>query len=48
MYSKMIARDLRLVKSQLYRMAMTRPQVTCSHYIYVDNTSQEESLLPVT
>jgi len=29
MYSKIIARDLRLVASRLYRMAVTRPRVTC-------------------
>ena len=28
-----IARDLRLVASRLYRMAVTRPRVTCHHYI---------------
>jgi len=33
MYSKIIARDLRLVASRLYRMAVTRPRVTCRHYI---------------
>jgi len=33
MYSKIIARDLRLVASRLYRMAVTRPRVTCRRYI---------------
>ena len=32
MYSKIIARDLRLVASRLYRMAVTRPWVTCRRY----------------
>jgi len=30
---KIIARDLRLVASRLYRMAVTRPWVTCRRYI---------------
>jgi len=30
---KIIARDLRLVASRLYRMAFTWPRVTCRHYI---------------
>jgi len=30
---KIVARDLRLVANQLYRMAVTMPQVTCCHYI---------------
>jgi len=33
MYSKIIARDLRLVASRLYRMAVTQPGVTCRRYI---------------
>jgi len=32
MYSKIIARDLRLVASRLHRMAVTRPWVTCRRY----------------
>jgi hypothetical protein len=32
-YGKIIARDLRLVASRLYRMAVTRPRVTCRRYI---------------
>jgi len=32
MYSKIIARDLRLVASRLYRMAITWPWVTCHRY----------------
>jgi hypothetical protein len=32
MYCKIIARDLRLVASRLYRMAVTRLRVTCRHY----------------
>ena len=30
---KIIARDLRLVASRLYRMAVTQPRVTCRRYI---------------
>jgi hypothetical protein len=33
MYSKIITRDLRLMASRLYRMAVTQPQVICRHYI---------------
>jgi len=33
MYSKIIARDQWLVASRLYRVAVTRPRVTCRRYI---------------
>ena len=32
MYSTIVAGDLRLVASQCYGMAITRPRVTCRHY----------------
>jgi hypothetical protein len=32
---KIIARDVRLVASQLYRRAVTRPRVTCNRYTMI-------------